>query len=194
MTATLDFYYDLSSPPSYIAHERLAGLTERTGAEVNLRPVLVGGVFKLSGNAGPVDVPSKRNYMMGTELPRTARHHGIALDFHAGAPFNSLGLMRGAVVAEEDGRLADYTAASFRAQWAEARDMSDPATLAEVLTAAGFDAEDLFARTQEQPVKDKLIAATEAAVARGVFGVPTMFVNDEMFFGQDHLDMVEAAL
>ncbi len=194
MPATLEFYYDLSSPPSYIAHERLAGLAERTGAEIALRPVLVGGVFKLSGNAGPVDVPSKRAYMMETELPRTARHYGIALDFHAGAPFNSLGLMRGAVVADEDGRLADYTSAMFRAQWAEARDMSDPAVLAETLTATGFDAETLFTRTQEQPIKDKLITATEAAVDRGVFGVPTMFVHDEMFFGQDHLDMVEQAL
>ena len=125
MPATLEFYYDLSSPPSYIAHERLAGVAARTGAEIVLRPVLVGGVFKLSGNAGPVDVPTKRAYMMETELPRAAKHYGLDLDFHAGAPFNSLGLMRGAIVADEDDRLADYTAAMFRAQWAEARDMTD---------------------------------------------------------------------
>ncbi len=194
MVRKLEFYFDVASPPSYIAHERLPGIVEGTGAALILRPVLAGGVFKLSGNSSPVAVPAKRAYMMEVELPRLARQHGIALDFAARAPFDSLGLMRGAMAAAEDNRLADYAAAMFRAMWAEGKDMSDPAAVAAALSAAGFDAERLFARTQEQDIKNALIAATEAAVTRGVFGVPTFFVGAEMFFGQDHLDLVEQAL
>jgi 2-hydroxychromene-2-carboxylate isomerase len=194
MTLELEFYFDVSSPPSYVAHERLPGIVERTGTALILRPVLAGGVFKLSGNSSPVAVPAKRTYMMEVELPRLARQHGIALDFAAGAPFDSLGLMRGAGAAAEDNRLADYAAAMFRAMWAEGKDMSDPAVVATALEAAGFDAERVFARIRVREIKDGLIAATEAAVARGVFGVPTFFVGTEMFFGQDHLDLVEQAL
>ncbi len=194
MASCLEFYFDIASPPSYIAHERLPGLVERTGAAVVLRPVLVGGIFKLSGNSAPVGVPAKRAYMMEVELPRAARQHDIALNFDPGAPFDSLGLMRGAMVAQENGRLTDYVAAMFRAMWAEARNFNDPAVLAQTLVAAGFDAQQMFVRIQERGVKTKLIAATEAAVGRGVFGVPTFFVGTEMFFGQDHLDLAECAL
>lgn len=190
----LEFYFDLASPPSYIAHQRLPEVLARSGAELALRPVLLGGVFKLSGNASPLAVPAKRAYMMTVELPRLARRYGIALDFAPGAPFDSLGLMRGALAAEELNRLDDYAAALFRAMWAEARDLADPAVVADVLAAAGFDAAALLARSRVPVVKDKLIAATEAAVARGVFGTPSFFIGDEMFFGQDHLDQVEAAL
>ena len=194
MAGELEFYFDVASPPSYIAHERLPGIVERTGASLIPRPVLVGGIFKLGGNAAPVAVPAKRAYMMAVDLPRLARRYGIALDFDPAAPFDSLGLMRGAMVAEADGRLAEYVSAMFCAMWAEARDMPDPAVVAEVLSGAGIDGEMMFARGQEQAIKDKLIAATEAAVARGVFGVPTFFVGAEMFFGQDRLDLVETAL
>ena len=194
MTNSVEFYFDVASPPSYIAHERLPGIVERSGATLILRPVLVGGIFKLSGNAGPVKVPAKRAYMMEVELPRLARQHGIALGFDPGAPFDSLGLMRGAMVAAEDQRLAEYVAAMFRAMWAESKNLSDPAVVAEVLGVAGFDAARMFARIQEQEIKSKLIAATETAAARGLFGVPTFFVGTEMFFGQDHLDLVELAL
>jgi 2-hydroxychromene-2-carboxylate isomerase len=194
MVNDLEFYFDVASPPSYIAHERLPALVERTGATLILRPVLVGGVFKLSGNAAPVSVRAKKAYMMQVELPRLARRYGIALDFDRRAPFGSLNLMRGAVVAEERGGLADYATAVFRATWAMGRDMSDPSAVADVLDAAGFDAEVIFARIQEPTIKGKLIAATEAAVARGVFGVPTFFIGTEMYFGQDHLDFIETAL
>ena len=190
----LEFYYDVASPPSYIAHERLPGILERTGATLTLRPVLAGGVFKLSGNASPLAVPAKRNYMMRVELPRLSRTYGIKLDFHPEAPFESLPLMRGAMIAEQTGRLAEYTTALFRAMWAEACDMSDPAVVAEVLDNAGFDSKMIFARMQQQTTKDQLLAATEAAASRGAFGVPTFFIGTEIFFGQDRLDTIEAAL
>jgi 2-hydroxychromene-2-carboxylate isomerase len=194
MATSVEFYFDVASPPSYIAHQRLPDIIERTGAALILRPVLAGGIFKLSGNSTPVAVPTKRAYMMDVELPRLARDHDIALNFHPGAPFNSLALMRGAMVAEEDGRLADYVAAMFTAMWADARDMSDPAVVEKALTAAELDATRIITDSQRPDIKAALIAATEGAAARGVFGVPTFFVGAEMFFGQDHLDGVERAL
>jgi len=192
MTDNFEFYFDLSSPPSYIAYERLAGIVARTGATLILRPVLVGGVFKLSGNAAPVSVPAKRAYMMTVELPRLAKRYGIAIKPHAEAPFNSLGLMRGTMAADELGRLSDFVATVFRAQWAEGLNMANPAILAQALNDAGFDADALIAQSQSAATKSKLITATEAAVARGIFGVPTFFLGDEMFFGQYHLSDIEA--
>jgi 2-hydroxychromene-2-carboxylate isomerase len=177
LASNLEFYFDLGSPPSYIAHARLPSL----GADVILRPVLAGGVFKLTQNRPPLEVPAKRDYMLHTDLPRSARRYGIPLSFHANAPVPTLALMRGAVVAEELGRLADYVEAMYRAMWAEARDMSDPQAVGEALGRAGFDAAALFAWTQ-------------AAVDRGVFGVPTFFLDDEMFFGQDRLALIEERL
>ncbi len=194
MVKKLEFYFDVASPPSYIAHRRLPALVERTGAALILKPVLVGGVFKLSGNAAPVSVPAKKAYMMRVELPCLARQCGIALDFDSRAPFDSLNLMRGAVVADELGGLAEYATALFRATWATARDMSDPTAVADVLDAAGFDPGVIFTRIRERTIKDRLIAATEAAVDRGVFGVPTFFIGTEMYFGQDRLDVIETEL
>ncbi|MDP6829638.1 MAG: 2-hydroxychromene-2-carboxylate isomerase [Alphaproteobacteria bacterium] len=190
----LEFYFDLASPPSYIAHERLPGIVERTGAALILKPVLAGGIFKLSGNSPPVAVPAKRTYMMQVELPRLAREHGIVLNFDPGAPFDPLPLMRGAMVAAQLDRLGEYTGALFRAMWRDARDLSDPAVAADVLNAAGFDAEMIGARSGAQSIKTQLIEATEAAVDRGLFGVPTFFIGSEMFFGQDRLSSIEAAL
>ncbi|MCW9046296.1 MAG: 2-hydroxychromene-2-carboxylate isomerase [Alphaproteobacteria bacterium] len=191
MVTGIEFFFDLSSPPSFIAHERLIELVERTKTTLILRPVLVGGIFKLSGNAPPVSAPAKRKYMMETELPRLAKNNNIPLSFHADAPFNSLNLMRGAMVADEIGKLPQYTAALFRAQWMEMCDMNNPGVIAETLNAAGFDAQYVLAQSQMDTIKKKLISATEAAVALGVFGVPTFFLENEMFFGQEHLGSLE---
>jgi len=190
LAAQLEFYFDLGSPPSYIAHARLPSL----GAEVALRPVLAGGIFKLTENRPPLEVRAKGRYMLQTDLPRIAEHFGIPLSFHANAPVPTLQLMRGAVVAERLGRLADYVTAMFRAMWAEARDMSDQQAVGEALERADFDAASIFTPIGDQAVKDTLIAWTRAAVDRGVFGVPTFFLDDEMFFGQDRLDLIEERL
>jgi len=194
MAKKLEFYFDVASPPSWIAHERLPDIIRRTGAALTLRPVLVGAIIKLTGNTAPVAVPAKRTYMMEVDLPRQARQHNVTLNFAPGAPFNSLNLMRGALIADDLGRLADYAATIFRATWAEARDMSEPLIVSEVLDTAGFDAPELFDRAQDPAIKSRLVAANEKAVARGVFGVPTFFVGPEMFFGQDRLDLVEQIL
>ncbi len=105
MSKDLEFYFDVASPPTYIAYMRLPGIIRRTGATLVYRPMLLGGVFKLTGNLEPVGVAAKRHYMLAVDLPRNARRHGIPLHFHAEAPFNSLALMRGAVAAARDGHL-----------------------------------------------------------------------------------------
>ncbi len=194
MSRTLEFYFDLGSPASYLAHTQLPGLAKRTGARIEYRPMLLGGVFKATGNRTPLEVPAKGRHLMEDDLPRFVRRYAIAFAYHPDLPINTLGLMRGALVAEEEGCFEAYVEAIFRGMWVDARDMADAETVAEVLAAAGLDAGRLFARVQEQAIKDKLIACTEEAVSRGVFGAPTIFVGQEMFFGQDRLDFVEQAL
>lgn len=190
MPKTVTFYFDVGSGPSYLAHCRLPKIVSAAGAALIYRPVLAGGLFKATGNAPPLEIDAKRAYIMEVDLPRMALHLGIPLAFHRDAPPRTLPLMRGAVVAGADGRLEDYAGAVFNALWAEARDMGDPAVVGDVLTKAGFDAAVLLARISEQSTKDALIEYTEEALARGCFGVPTIFVDDEMFFGQDRLDLI----
>ena len=120
----------------------------------------------------------------------------MALKFNPNFPINTLTLMRAAVGLQmrQDARFDDYCTAMFRAIWVDAQNMNDPAVVAAVLTQAGFDPQALLALSAEQAVKDELKAATEAAVGRGVFGAPTFFVADQMFWGQDRLDFVREAL
>lgn len=194
MAKTLEFFYDFGSPATYLAHTQMAGLAQRTGADIRYRPMLLGGVFKATGNQSPIVVAAKGAYLGGHDLPRFARRYGVPFKLPPGFPINTLALMRGAIVAEQEGAAETYIEAMFRAVWAEARDMTEPKVVAAVLSAAGLDAQHFFARIAEQAIKDQLKANTEEAVERGAFGAPTFFVGEEMFFGQDRLDFVEEAL
>jgi 2-hydroxychromene-2-carboxylate isomerase len=194
MAKTLEFFYDFGSPATYLAHTQMPGLAARSGADVRYRPMLLGGVFKATGNQSPIVIPAKGAYMGGHDLPRFARRYCVPFKLPPGFPINTLALMRGAIVAEEEGSAESYIAAMFRAIWADGENMTEPKVVAGVLTAAGLDAQHFFARIDEQPIKDQLKANTEEAVARGAFGAPTFFVGEEMFFGQDRLDFVEEAL
>jgi 2-hydroxychromene-2-carboxylate isomerase len=190
MTREIEFYFDVVSPAAYIAHRRLPSIAERIGATVQYRPILLGGVFQTSGNPGPLTVPAKLRYNR-MDFERTARHYGIPLVMGEHFPVNSLALMRGAIVAEEEGFLEAYLDAVYRAIFAEGLNMSDPQVVSAALdTASGVDAVRVADRIQEPAVKDALKRRTEAAVERGVFGAPTFFVGDEMFFGQDRLDLL----
>lgn len=193
MSKTVEFLFDFGSPATYLAHTQMPALAERTGATVRYRPMLLGGVFKATGNQSPIMVPAKGKWL-GGDLDRFARRYGVAFEFPKSFPVNTLHLMRGAVVAEEEGNLAPYTEAVFHAMWVDGKDMTEPSVIAEVLSAAGLDAAQVFERVQEQAIKQKLIAYTEEAVSRGTFGAPTFFVGEDMFWGQDRLDFVEEAL
>jgi 2-hydroxychromene-2-carboxylate isomerase len=194
MPKTIEFFFDFGSPTTYLAHTQMPRLAADTGARIDYVPMLLGGVFKATGNQSPVMVPAKGRWM-GEDLPRFARRYGVPYQFNPHFPINTLTVMRGAVGLQmrDADRFMPYVNAMFRAMWVEAVNLGDPAVLAKTLAAAGFDAEAFPALVGDAEVKAKLIANTEAAVARGVFGAPTCFVGGEMFFGQDRLDFVREA-
>jgi 2-hydroxychromene-2-carboxylate isomerase len=191
---TIEFLFDFGSPTTYLAHTQMPRLVADSGARIDYVPMLLGGVFKATGNQSPVMVPAKGRWM-GGDLKRFARRYGVPFVFNPHFPINTLTLMRGAVGLQmrQPERFMPYVDTVFRAMWVEPVNLGDPALLASTLQAAGFDAAALLALVGDAEVKAKLIANTEAAVARGVFGAPTCFVGDEMFFGQDRLDFVREA-
>lgn len=195
MSKTVEFFFDLGSPASYLAHTQLPDLCRDAGAALVYRPMLLGGVFQATGNASPAMIPAKGRYMI-RDLARFAERYGVPMRFNPHFPINTLTLMRllVAVQLHQAERFDDALQALFRAIWVDGVNMGDPARVAGVLVAAGFDAAALQAQAAEPAVKDTLKATTEEAVKRGVFGAPTCFVGGEMFFGQDRLDFVREAL
>ena len=198
MTVPVEFHFDFGSPNAYLAHAVIPAIERRTGTRFTYVPVLLGGVFKLTNNQSPVTafagVRNKLDYER-LEMRRFIRRHGIErFRPNPHFPVNTLLVMRGAVAAELDGVFRPYVDVVFRAIWEEERKMDDADVARAALDAAGLDGARLLARTQEQAVKDRLLRNTERAVERGVFGAPTVFVGDEMFFGKDRLREVEEAM
>lgn len=195
MSKTVEFFFDLGSPASYLAYTQLPALCRECDAELVYRPMLLGGVFQATGNASPAMIPAKGRYMM-RDLARFAERYGVAMRFNPHFPINTLTLMRllVAVQLHRPARFADALQVLFQAIWVDGANLSEPAKVAEVLAGAGFDVAALYAQIAEPTVKEALKASTEEAVKRGVFGAPTCFVGDEMFFGQDRLDFVRQAL
>lgn len=193
MAKTLEFFFDYGSPTSYIAHVQIPGIAERTGATVVRRPMLLGGVFKATGNQTPVAIQAKGAYMLA-DMTRMAKHLGVPFTMNPYFIINTLPLMRGAVAAQEDGNFDTFDAAMWQAMWIDGKNMGEVEVIGDVLVSAGLDPAAFAARIQEQSVKDGLIANTEEAVKRGAFGAPTCFIGDEMFFGSDRMDYVERAL
>ena len=192
---TVEYFFDVGSPTAYLAWTQLPKIAAETGATIAWRPMLLGGVFKATGNASPVTVPAKGRWM-NDDIARWARRYGVPFTFNPHFPINTLSLMRGAAGLQMR-RPADflrYLDVVERAMWEAPKNLGDPAVLAETLAGAGFDASEFMALIADPEVKAKLVATTEEAVARGVFGAPTFFVGDAMFFGQDRLDFVREAL
>lgn len=198
MTKALELIFDFGSPNAYLCMKALPELLDRTGADLIITPCLLGGIFKATGNKAPMiqyaDIPAKLAYE-NLEMRRFIERYGlIKFRVNPHFPINTLTIMRGAIVAEDEGTLDDYVDAVNRAMWEDGLKMDDAEVIAAFLSANGFDGAALLARTQEPDIKAKLIANTEAAVARGAFGIPTFFVGTEMFFGKDRLAQVEEAL
>jgi 2-hydroxychromene-2-carboxylate isomerase len=193
MARELEFFFDYGSPFSYLADSQLKGLAERTGARVIYRPMLLGGVFKETGNSSPIAIEAKRKYS-NIDLARWAKHYGVAALQNAHFPINTIRLMRGAIAAEHLGVFPAYHRAIYDAFWRDGLNLGDAAVVREVLQRAGLDAERIAAASEEPAVKDALRVSTETAVARGAFGAPTFFVGDQMFWGNDRLMFVEQAL
>ena len=194
MSKSLDFYYDFGSPTAYLAHKRLGQLSAQYALRVNYKPILLGGVFKATGNNSPIAIPAKGHYMMVHDLPRFARRYGVQMNPNPFFPINTLNLMRTALAAEQLNCSRAVIDAVYDAVWIHAKNMGDTEVVAAVLTAVGLDVQTLLDLSQTPEIKAHLIANTEAAVTRGVFGAPTFFMGDEMYFGQDRLDFVKELL
>ena len=195
MHKIVDFHFDLGSPASYLAWTQLPALCAREGATLRYCPMLLGGVFQATGNASPAMIPAKGRYLF-TDLARFAVRYGVPYGLPPGFPVNTLTLMRGLVGTQlrAPERFEALLAVLFNGLFAQRRNLSDSAVLDQTLVEGGFDPQLFRALAADDEVKAILRQATEVAVARGVFGAPTCFVGDEMFFGQDRLDFVEAAL
>ena len=195
MTKTVEFLFDVGSPTAYLAWTQLPQICAETGATLVSTPMLLGGVFHATGNASPAAVPAKGRYMTA-DLTRFAKRYGVPFAHNPNFPINTLLLMRGAVGVQLrlPERFDIYLKAVFSALWVEQKNLNDPAVLMAMLAAAGFEPAAMQALVAEPAVKDALRANTEGAVARGVFGAPTLFVGETMFFGQDRLDFVREAL
>ena len=157
--------------------------------------MLLGGVFKATGNASPATVPAKGRYMF-QDLDRYAKRYGVPLKINPHFPINTLMLMRAVTGMQlrHPGRFPALIDCLFNALWVNGRSLGDPATVAAVLTEHGFDPHEVLALTADEEVKAALKDNTEKAVQRGVFGAPSMFIDNQLFFGQDRLDFVLEAL
>jgi 2-hydroxychromene-2-carboxylate isomerase len=198
MGLTIEFIFDFGSPNAYLAYRALPPILERTGAGLAINPCLLGGIFKATGNQAPsiafAAVKGKLDYDM-LELRRfIAKHRLDRFRLNPHFPVNTLMLMRGLIAAREAGSEAAYLEMGLKGMWEEGLKLDDPDVLKRRIDAAGLDSASLLAAAQSQPVKQKLADNTAAAVARGVFGVPTFFVGDEMFFGKERLGQVEEAV
>ena len=195
MTPKVEFHFDFGSPNSYFSHKVIPAIEQRTGAKFDYVPVLLGGVFKLTNNQPPMvqfkGIKNKPEYQR-LEMERFIRKHGLnRFKMNPNFPVNTVQIMRGAVAAQMDGNLAKYVDAVFNHRWEDGLKMDDAEVIRAALDKAGIDGARILARIQEQDVKDKLLANTEASVARGTFGSPTFFVGSEIFFGMDRLREVE---
>ncbi|WP_349974250.1 2-hydroxychromene-2-carboxylate isomerase [Pseudomonas sp. WHRI 8519] len=195
MSKTVEFFFDLGSPASYLAWTQLPALCARHGATLQYRPMLLGAVFQATGNASPAMIPAKGRYMF-TDLGRFAARYGVPFGLPPGFPINTLALMRGLVGTQlrAPERFETLLAALFNGLWVQRRNLGDAAVLEQVLADAGFSAAEFQVLIGDAEVKAALKQTTEEAVERGVFGAPTCFVDGQMYFGQDRLDFVADAL
>lgn len=198
MAGSVEFIFDFASPNAYLAYRALPPLLARTGATVRYAPCLLGGIFRATNNKAPMvqfaEIPAKMAYER-LEITRFIAAHGLS-DFRMNPhfPVNTLTLMRMAIVADAEATLERFIAIGLSAMWEAGENMADPDVIVRVVTAGGLDGAAMLARAQDQAIKDKLAANTDAAVARGVFGIPSFFVGNELFFGKERLGQVEAAL
>lgn len=198
MPQRLQFHFDFGSPNAYLAHRVLPTIEERTGLSFEYVPVLLGGVFEATGNVSPAismqGIKNKGEYQQ-LEMRRFIARNEIN-DFAQNPhfPVNTLLIMRGAIAAERMGCFPRYVDEVYRHMWSEPKKMDDPQVIHAALASSDLPAEELIAATQDPEIKAKLLANTEASVARGNFGSPSFFLGDEIYFGKDSLRELEDAI
>ncbi|NNE58222.1 MAG: 2-hydroxychromene-2-carboxylate isomerase [Hellea sp.] len=198
LVAHLDLYYDFGSPNAYLAREAFKQLKQRFDLTVKEHPVLIGGIFKATNNQPPWlahgNCAPKMDYMR-LEIMRFVQDHGLTkFKMNSHFPVNTLLAMRAAIAALESGVHEAFISPVFKAMWEDSLDISDSAVLTNILNEAGLDGAGLVAATTRTEIKEKLVAATQAAVDRGIFGLPAFFLEDEMYFGKDRVWMIEKKL
>ncbi|MGY3440181.1 MULTISPECIES: 2-hydroxychromene-2-carboxylate isomerase [unclassified Bradyrhizobium] len=191
----VEFHFDFGSPNAYLAELALPAVEKRTGVKFDYVPVLLGGVYKATGNMSPGEslrgIKNKPEYN-ALETERFLRRHNITkFTMNPFFPVNTLALMRGAVAAQFEGVFERYFRAAYHHMWVEPKKMDDPQVFREAFLSSGLDIDRLIARAQQDDVKKKLIDNTSDAVARGSFGSPTFFVGNEIFFGKDKVRELE---
>ncbi|MDA9008551.1 2-hydroxychromene-2-carboxylate isomerase [Alphaproteobacteria bacterium] len=193
-TPHFEFLFDVGSPNSYFAHAVLPAIEARTGIKATYSPVLLGGIFKATNNQSPIaafsEIPTKLNYFM-REMERFTEKHAISFQLNPHFPVMTLHVMRGAVFAQATDYFERYLDAIFHHMWVEPKKMDDPNVIASALNQSGLPAAEIIDGSQQPEVKQALIKNTENAVERGVFGAPSFFVGEELFFGKDSMRDVE---
>jgi 2-hydroxychromene-2-carboxylate isomerase len=187
----IDFFFDLSSPYSYMAATQIGTIAKTYNAELAWRPFVLAAVFKATGNEMPARVAAKAKWMW-RDLQHWSEIYGVPFQFTSRFPMNAISAERLVIAAGE--KAAETALAAFRALWVEDRDISAESELRQIAAAVGLDANEAIAAISSQPVKDQLRANTDEAIARGAFGAPAIFVGDELFWGNDRLHFVEKAL
>ncbi|MDB9898516.1 2-hydroxychromene-2-carboxylate isomerase [Gammaproteobacteria bacterium] len=191
----VDFIFDIASPNAYFCHQLIPGFEERTGVKFNYVPCLLGGIMKLSGNQPPfvafADIKNKNNYQF-IEIERFIKQHKLEkYKFNSHFPQNTVNVQRGALAAQELGIFDEYIEVMICAMWEEDKNLSDLDVLQETLINNKLDAGAIIKIVTSQECKDKLIKNTSEAVDKGAFGVPTFFIDEQIFFGKDHLYQLE---
>lgn len=192
------FLFDFGSPNAYLAHKVIPQIERRTGVRFQYVPVLLGGLFKLTGNRSPAEafagIKNKLAYE-GLETRRFVQRHGIVgFTSNPYFPVNTLRIMRGAVAAQRLGVFEAYVDAVFHHMWEAPKKMDEPEVIAAALTESGLDAQALVAKAEDPEVKQALIDNTDMAFAAGAFGSPSFLVGDALYFGKDRLRDVEEAI
>ncbi|MFI5323117.1 MAG: 2-hydroxychromene-2-carboxylate isomerase [Thermodesulfobacteriota bacterium] len=193
MGKKVEFYYDFSSPYTYIASTRIEKICEDNGAELEWKPFLLGGLFNDTGVRPAIEIGNKFAYIK-QDTQDSARHYGVEFKFPDIFPLNSVKSMRGAFAAAEKGKLTEYNHEMFKLYWTECWDLSKDEVLKRAVAGIGLDPEWIISRIGEQEIKDRLKYETSNAAARGAFGAPTIFIGDKMFWGNDRLDFVDEYL
>jgi len=191
------FIFDFGSPKTYLVYKLLPGIEKRTNIKAEYVPVLLGGIFKSTNNVSPIEsfktVPAKGKYD-DLDTERFVKKHDIAFNFNSNFPINTLNLMRGAIFAQENGIFDKYVELVFKSMWVDNQKMDDLEVVQSVFLKNKLPVKEIFEGTQDQKIKDKLIKNTSEAVEKGVFGAPSMLVNNELFFGKETLQDVEELL
>lgn len=195
MSKSVDFFFDVGSPSSYLAWTQLPALCASHGAELVYRPMLLGGVYQATGNASPATIPAKGRYTQ-MDYERHARRYGVPFQGNPHFPVITLFLMRAVtgIQLRRPEQLQQLLGCVFKALWVDALNLNDAQLTARTLAEGGFDPAEIERLAQDAETKAALKATTQEAVERGVFGAPTLFVGDQMFFGQDRMDFVREAL